>query len=134
MAAAMTIRADEIAKQELYKKYLFDYVGSDPVVLEICQEQALDVRHIRTAKWKPNLEHIATSYAENVICPACTNLRSNLPPNAYGFPVSIAEAIVQHAERLPIAVVALAEARCRAALSPHIIPVGETAKKDGWFA
>jgi hypothetical protein len=132
--AALATRTKGIVSRQLYDRYLSDYKGSDPVVLDFCQEQALDVANIYTSKWRPNLELLASTYAQGVLSSACqeVGVRQHAYPSMAR--VNYCEAIVTAAEKFPMSVVRLAETICRNALTSKIIPVAEVAKNEGWFA
>ena len=131
---ALGARANGVVARELYKKYLLNYKGRDSAVLEFCQDQALDLPHMDTANWEPNLEQIATTYALDVLCSSCYSVPPHLPFGPHPFPVTIGEAVVQKGNKFPLSLVALAESRCRFAVGSKIAPVGEVAQRDGWFA
>lgn len=131
---ALATRTRGSVTRELYERYLSNYKGTDLCVLDFCQEQALDISNVRTNRWSPNLEQVALAYARGVVSHAC----HQLGPRGYYYAsrarVTHCEAIVADAERFPMPLVAHAEAICRNALAPGIVPVAEVAKKEAWFA
>jgi hypothetical protein len=132
--AAFGARAKGIISRQLYDRYLSDYKGSDPPVLEFCQEQALDLDSIYASRWKPDLEQVARTYAQGVLSSAARRLherRSAYPSKAR---VEICKRIIAEADRFPISLVAIAELTCRTALSSKIVPVAEVAVREGWFS
>jgi hypothetical protein len=51
-----------------------------------------------------------------------------------GIPLRTAEQIASEPDKYPSELVSLAEARCREVVASKIIPVGNIAKSEGWFA
>jgi len=131
--AALATRAEGTFGKQLYDRYLSEYKGSDPVVLEFCQEQALDLASMYSSKWKPNLEQLASTYAQGILSRGCREVRSRRHPYPSKARVKQCEAIVKEAEKFPMSVVGLAEEICRNALTSKIIPVAEVARNEGWF-
>jgi hypothetical protein len=130
---ALGVRLNGPVARELYRRYLLDYRGRDSAVLQFCQEQALDMPHIGTPDWKPDLEQVASTYALDVLCPSCYSIRAHVPPGPRALSPKIRAAIMQKAKKFPLSVVSLAESACRFALGSQSTPVGEVARRDGWF-
>jgi len=133
IATVFANRSKRHVRQQLYTKYLSDYKGSDGCVLLLCQEQALDIPNIGTSRWSPNLEVVASTYAQGAISAACQQLWTR--PYAHRSPSSVkhCELILAQPERFPISMVGYAERVCRNALAERIRPVAEVANKEGWF-
>ena len=122
----------------LYSKFLSDYQGNDPVVLERCQKLAVQLLLRTEVKndpniWQHHLSIIRRSYRQKVISDSYTlqfvlsqNVRESLS-------VEISQEIAGHPEEYPSYLVNLAEEKCREFVASKITPVAVSARKEGWF-
>ena len=133
-ATAFGIRAKKEDREHFYLKYLKHYQGTDRIILEFCQYEALDLSNFNTAAWNPNLNLIAKSYAEGVISDPYVFRRFAPRRNIKVLPIRTAEKIAENPDAYPSFLVAYAEATCREDVAAKIIPVGSIAEKDGWFS
>ena len=134
LATALALRAKLAQRRQFYKAYLSDYSGSDPIVLDFCAEQALEVPSVTTKEWRPNLPVIKHAFKQGVISDryAYEQLLRNV--QRASVPLDLAQVITDDADEYPGALVGIAEARIRQATVEHIVPVGTVAKREGWFA
>jgi hypothetical protein len=103
------------------------------MILEFCQEEAVDVANFNTPSWNPNLNLIARSYAAGIISEP-NPLRQAAPHRRMTtVPFGIARRIAESPQKYPDYLVAFAEASCREAVASKIIPVGDIAQRDRWF-
>ncbi|WP_199332702.1 hypothetical protein [Anabaena catenula] len=133
-----TLRAKEQSKRKLYALYLGVYTESDPLVLKLCQEFALDLLQRNETDWRPVLQVIAQSYAKGAISEEYASYlfarRVARRAENNPLPTDLAEEIAEHPDRYPGFLVAAAEARCKDIVASKTIPVGEIAGRDKWFA
>ena len=133
-----TFRAKEQSKRKLYVSYLSAYTESDPLVLKLCQEFALDLLQRNETDWHPVLEVIAQSYAKGAISEEYASYlfarRVAKKGEKNPLPIDLAEEIAEHPDRYPGFLVAVAEAICKNIVASKTIPVGEIARRDKWFA
>jgi hypothetical protein len=134
VAVALGIRAKASDARTLYARYLASYDGVDPVVLEFSQREALDLEHLSTDRWDPNLKIISNRYARGIVSDATVVNRMSDRGNFTNVPLKIARKIAIDADIYPSFLVALAEARCRENVASRITPVAEIARREGWFA
>lgn len=132
-ATAFGMRAKKEDRKAFYSKYLKNYRGTDRIILEFCQDEALDLSNFNNPSWSPNLNLIANSYAEGVI--SDPHVFRRLAPHRHirSLPIKIAEKIAGTPDKYPSYLVAYAEAACREKVASKIVPVGEIAKREGWF-
>ena len=100
-ATAFALRAKQQQAKYIYKKYLSDYDGVDPIILEFCQREALDLENITSASWSPNLELIARSYSEGATFDTYAFQQIVRRSNIDKLPLEVAEQIVSHADHYP---------------------------------
>jgi hypothetical protein len=117
---------------ELYSRYASSYEGSDPVVLQFCQESALAQLKRGNPNWQHLLKVVQQSYKQGVISQAYEFQRFSRMEKTEFLPKEIAEEIAVHADRYPGFLVAAAEIQCRKQLTQRIVPVGEVVRKDNW--
>ncbi len=130
--AAIGIRAKREHAVCLYQKYLIDYQGSDPTVLEFCQRAAIDLAKIDPNHWQQALAIIAKSYAKGIMLDAQAFRISASTTNTYRLPIKIAEEITENSEKYPRSLVAFAEEICREVVASKVVPVGKIAQTEGW--
>lgn len=131
--AAIALRVDEHTALDLYQRHLHDYQGDDLFVLEFCQSSSFQLLELGPSDWQRHLAIIKRSYAQGVVA-------EYYPWSLFGtsgeqdwLPLAVAEKIAEDAERYPHYLVNLAEAKCRQAVTERVIPVGEIARREGWF-
>jgi len=127
------MRAKREHAENLYLKYLSDYQGSDPTILEFCQETALNLAKTNPNYWQRTLEIISRSYAKGIVFDANITRISDLDTDSYSIPEEIAKEITGKPQNYPRQLVALAETKCREIVASKIVPVGEIAQRDEWF-
>lgn len=120
-------------RMELYSRYLSSYEGSDPVVLQFCQESALAQLKSGNPNWQHLLKVVEQSYKQGVISQAYEFQRLSRIERTEFLPMEIAQEITVNADRYPGFLVAIAEIQCRKQLTQRIVPVGEVALRDSWF-
>ena len=133
MVVAMMQRATGKAKKSLFHAYLSEYMGDDPVVLEVCQEVAIaeavngDMDELRR-----KLPSISDRYQRGV--------RSFTGRHPWAFmthresmSLKLAERIVEESEKYPMVLLTIAEQVRRASIAERVVPVGEVADNQKWF-
>jgi hypothetical protein len=133
VATAFGLRARVEDRQTFYLKYLAHYRGTDLIVLDFCQDGALDLPNLNKVSWNPNLNLISRSYAAGVISEAPALRRAVTQRQTRVVPTRVAERIASSPDRYPNYLVAFAEATCRESVASKIVPVGNIAQRDGWF-
>jgi hypothetical protein len=133
VATAFGLRARIEDRQTFYLKYLANYRGTDLIVLDFCQDGALDLPNLNTASWSPNLNLISRSYAAGVISESPVLRRAISHRETRVVPTRVAERIASSPDRYPNYLVAFAEATCRERVASKIVPVGNIAQRDSWF-
>jgi hypothetical protein len=133
-ATAFGMRARREEREAFYLKYFQNYCGTDVIILEFCQNEALDHSNFRKPSWNPNLDLIARSYAAGAISDPYVFHRHPLHRNIRPFPIAAAEKIASNPDKYPNYLVTYAEATCKEMVASKIISVGTIAEKDGWFA
>ena len=131
-ATAFGLRARQEDRHAFYRRYLSGYAGKDRIILEFCQEEALDIANLNKPSWNPNLKLIAKSYAEGVISDRHVFRRFGQRHLKLA-PITIAKKIAENAAKYPSYLVEYAEAACRENVASRIVPVGKIASRDRWF-
>lgn len=130
---AFGTRALKENSKDIYLKYLLQYEGEDPFVLEFSQDIALEVLLTNPQNWRPHLNMIRKSYAAGVLSERYAFKRYLRHGDATQFNLSIAKEITKNSDSYPSDIVAFAEERCRQAVALSITPVAQIADRDGWF-
>lgn len=120
--------------KELYSKYLGDNFGCDLQVLQFWQNVAIELLGENKITWGAALEIISQSYMKGVVSERYAFHRFIRRISAQSMPDDIAKKIAQQPDCYPGFLVAMAETRCREALTSRIVKVGEIANRDGWFS
>jgi hypothetical protein len=120
--------------KDLYSKYLGDDFGSDLQVLQFWQNIAIELLGENKITWKAALEIISQSYMKGVVSERYAFHRFIRRVSTQSMPDDIAKKIAQQPDCYPGFLVAMAEARCREALTSKIVKVGEIANRDKWFS
>lgn len=132
LVTSIAMRATYRESIQLFQKYLNNYSGNDSVILEFSQISAFRLLQAKPNELKHNLEIIKKRYAQGIV--AEQYYWQHLGREEYKFlPLGFAEKIVENAKKYPYHLVELAEFICKNSVASAIIPVGEIAKKDGWF-
>jgi len=132
-AALMGLRAKEQSRTILYSKYLKGYSGLDLITLKFCQDIALELFSSNQENWNSVREAIQHSYLNGVVSEPYLYHRFFQRITEERFSIEIAEEISEQPDYYPSFLVAAAEDRCKDAVAPNIVPVGEIAAKEKWF-
>jgi len=130
--AAVAMRVTDEAASRLYRKHLRGYDGSDPFILEFCQNSAFNLLRADPSDWQHSLEIIEKSYAQGIV-PEHSLWQLFGREGEDFLPLTIAQKIAENADKYPNYLVNLAEATCREAVAARTVPVAEIAQRDGWF-
>jgi hypothetical protein len=118
-------------QRELYDRYLRDYAGRHPAVLDLCVAAEMTRRSPDARVWRRVLKFLSRHPGRpRVAFTPYALLRYGAPQPS--MPLSVAREICEEAERYPQDLVARAEDRCRSAVD--FIPVGSVAARRGWFS
>ena len=116
---------------ELTDKYLTDYKGSDLIVSSVCADVEVRRASQDKAEWPRAIRSLKSSYG--LSSPTSRNLLS-FQRVRRRLPVDLARKIVSRPFEYPSALVRAAEIRCRQTNASKIVPVGQVAKDEDWFA
>ena len=116
---------------ELYERYLTDYEGDDPFVFGL--RTNIEVRRALgdPTKWSQAIESLRAS---DRLDPLTNRELFRLHRRRTRLPEAIAREVVEQPLEFPAALVQVAEARCRQLDAARILPVGQVAADEGWFA
>ena len=135
MAVALSQRVNEKIKREIYGRHLSKYAGNDSIVLNYCQEMALESALFgEPAEWDKWLPRISAVYKKGA--------RFLMPRQAwifrarrhqYSLPTETAEKVIAEPDSYPVMLVRWAEQCCRINSAKQVMPVGKLASKNNWF-
>lgn len=132
----ISLRAKQHSKRKLYSNYLIAYSSCDQIVLEFCQQIAIEtiMESDDTIALNNALKVIAQSYQQGVVARNYAFHKVLRRVHRVNFlSVTIAEAIVGDPQSYPSLLVALAESKCKEIVASKIVPVGEIALHNSWF-
>ena len=130
---AFALRTRKLTGSLLWKAYLSGYAGSDPSVLAFCLTQSLDLPHLSSAEWSPDLEVVARSYAAGVLPDRMSRIQYQ-PAQREFLNLKLAERILKSPELFPHSLLVMAEGRIRFYAQKELVPVAAVAESEGWFA
>lgn len=130
-AAALMMRADALTAHSLYVKHLRETLASDEIVLEQIQTEALDLEHVGSPAWAPDLEKVKQCYAAGT-------WESHVPFSKLMhqndiLPLPMAQEIARQPTNFPAPLVGMAEETCRRHAAANAQPLAEVAERQGWF-
>ncbi len=131
--ALIGLRAKEQSRIILYSKYLKEYNGLDLVTLKFYQDVALELFSFNQENWTSVREAIRHSYLNGVVSEPYLYHRFFQKITEEKLSIKIAEEISEEPDYYPSFLVAAAEDRCKEAVAPNIVPVGEIARREKWF-
>ena len=121
------------SSEKLFRKYLKDYDGCDPAVLEYCQSSALRAALQNPRDWHEWLPTISKTYMKGISSDRYFGYRLSRAARWQKMPFQVAVEIVQNCGKYPSELTALAEQVCRRELASKVNPVGLVAEKEHWF-
>ena len=132
LACLLVDRAGGPERGELYGKYLAADLVDDPIVLQLVQEEAFDMRHFYKGPWNPDFDTLKRAYEIGQFgLPALAQLSAGSDQRIN---LDLAREITEHADAYPRSLVHLAEERCRQEVAANVLRVADIAERDGWFA
>jgi hypothetical protein len=126
LAAFLIARVGPYAGRHVYTRFLSDYRGTDRSVLTACVNAVMDRAVRRQDEWRTALPIIAYAYESNVYSGA--DIEDNNVPEV------VARQVCSDPDRYPLSMVRLAEGALTAIASANVVPLGEVAAREGWFA
>jgi hypothetical protein len=129
LVTTLAARASLAGRMSLVERYLPSYKGTDPVVLELLQRTRYRKALSDSKEWPRALQAIRAAYRQGSFAS-----HFELPHSAESLPVGIAQKVVEKPTEYPLALVAVAEARCKSSAMKQITPVGERAQQEEWFS
>ena len=132
-AILMSARTGEEGDEIIFSRYLSNYNGSDPKVLQFCQEQATSLALSHKSNWNEIMNIISRSYMKGIVAEPYSIHRFTRSKEKISLPTEAAEQIASHPDHYPSFLVALAESICKSAVASRVIPVGQVAKDEKWF-
>jgi hypothetical protein len=132
-AAMLSDRLSDIDSSTLYSKFIKDQVSDDPVILELTERQSLDLPHVGTSEWTPDLDTLHTLYTRNVVAepPSFRRKRHLREPGSMN--LGIAEKILASPAAFPGYLVTSAEDSYRAEVARRVTTVAAVAEAEKWF-
>ena len=130
---ALALRTPPKTQVALYEKYLAEYTSDDPRILQFCQDSAVTLLGIGDEYWEQSMRMIAHCFAKGVVSKPST-YQAFMGRGKRGIPIEHAIQIVKSSDQYPGFLVAAAESTCREDVARKIVPVGQVAEKEGWFA
>ena len=131
--ALLAERGTQTTVGELYRHYLTDYKGADPIVVSLRADVQVRRALGDETKWSQAVEGLRSSYSLGA--PTSIALRASFPHlrRSPSLPDMVAREVVNQPLEFPAALVRVAEARCRQIDAARILPVGRVATDEGWF-
>lgn len=134
LLALLSPRLDRRSSKEMHERFLRDYDGNDPAVLNLRLETAFRCVVTGRGSWAEWLDTISTTYRKGgsfhtYFMPGPTWQR----PDPFGLDLRHARRILEESGKYPLVLVALAEQVCRSAAARDVVPVGRVAERDEWF-
>jgi hypothetical protein len=131
---ALALQTPPRTQVALYRKYLADYTSNDPRILQFCQNSAVLLIGLGDEHWEHSLGMIAQCFAKGVVSKPSTYQQFMGRAKKSVIPIEHAIHIVKYSDQYPGFLVAAAESTCREDVARKIVPVGQVAEKEGWFA
>jgi hypothetical protein len=116
-------------------KFIWDYSGDDPSVLQFMFNMGFATATQDEHAWDRYVAAVRDAYAR---CPhaetwdASPSLERRARENP--LPLEVARRVVGDASAFPLALVGVSEEACRTDVAKRILPVGDVAVREGWFA
>ena len=130
-ATLLAERCTRANADELYARYLADYEGDDLIVISLRADIQVRRALKDKTKWPQAIEGLRSSH--NLRAPTRSPLFQHLRRNLT-LPDSVAREVVSQPLEFPTALVRVAEASCRQRDAALIVPVGQVATDEDWFA
>jgi hypothetical protein len=129
---ALSVRAKQELRNQLFGRYLENYKGSDPVICAFWCQTVITVLGEKKAAWEGHLGRIRSLYRPG---DSEQDMRALRTPSAstVQIPIDVAKEIIEHADQYPSYLVDSAEKICRLYLSENLVPVGRIAEAERWF-
>jgi hypothetical protein len=120
--------------KDFYLKCLGNGFGNDLRVLQFWQNVAVELLGEDEIPWEAFLEIVSQGYMKGVVSERYAFHIFIRRVSAQSMPDGIARKIAQKPDCYPGFLVAMAETKCRDALTSKIVKVGEIANRDRWFS
>ncbi len=132
-AAMLSNRLSDVDSMALFERFVKGAVSEDPVVLELAERQSLDLPHVGTKEWSPDLDTLHRLYSRNIVSePLGFRKRRHLrEPDSMD--LGIAETILENPSAFPGYLVSSAEESYRASVASRVTPVATVAEAEKWF-
>ena len=131
--AILCLRLRRQESAELYRRYLSDYSGDEPVIVEACLQNEVELASKDPARWRKLAEVASRAYVRSrKISERLMNVswsREEMDVMSE----EVVREIAGNAQKYPYQLVVEAEARCRQVLENSIVPVATVAERDSWF-
>jgi hypothetical protein len=131
--ALLSDRAHHADGKILYSRFIENTKSTDRIILGIVQREALDISHVGTNDWNPDLDTIKDLYKKDVAHEPFAFRRrfgsENAPMN-----ITLAEKILVNPTYFPGFLVAAAEEKYRTHVASKVTAVAAVAEKEYWFS
>ncbi len=131
---ALALRTPPSTQLTLYRKYLADYTSDDQRILQFCQNGAVLLLGTGDEHWEHSLQVIARCFRKGVVSKRSAYQQFMTRAEKRVIPLERAVQIVKNADQYPAFLVAAAESKCKENVARKIVPVGQVAEKEQWFA
>ena len=131
--ALLAERCTQETTDELYKRYLTDYKGDDPIVLSLRADVQVRSALTDKTKWSQAIEDLRSGYSLGAPTSRASFLHLRHMRHSHTLPDTVAREVVAQPLEFPAVLVWVAEAHCRQLDAARIVPVGRVAADEGWF-
>lgn len=133
LASILYSRTKPEDARHIYERYMMGLPSEDYAILQYFAREALDLRHVGTESWSPNLDLLETCYAHEATFDP-TNLRAAQAQSEMSrMSLTLAATILESSDKYPLSLLSIAEDRFRQDVASKIMPVATVAENDDWF-
>jgi len=132
-ACILTLIAPENVSGQIFRNHLADRWQEDASILEFALVHALDIGHVGSESWMPNLDVIRSCYERGQVAEPLAIRRKIRSSGAEWVPLRTAEEIAASPMNHPGFLVEIAQERLRKYVASKVLPVADIAARDQWF-
>ncbi|MFF1693297.1 NACHT domain-containing protein [Streptomyces sp. NPDC058257] len=129
LAAALTLWADDSAREIIINRYLTPYKGNDVAVMQAIFAATMQRIQSGVADWAAESERIKRAYRVGGMAIG----HMGYFRSAVDMPVEIARKIAKNSVAYPIFLVRMAELSVKRDLAGKTVPLSKVAQEGGWF-
>lgn len=130
MTVLLASRASRRVRQELYVRNMKNYVGSDAILLDYFQSEAVSLAVDDESHWEDALKAVKMAYSKGVVLETLHPV--NRQRASATLSQSVARAVATDPESFPRSLLSLADDQLRSYVARRIVSVEAIARRDAW--